>query len=273
MDPSVFFIPLLFVAAFLYASVGHGGASAYLALLALFGYSSAIIRPSALLLNVFVSLISFSLYFRAGHFRWKLFLPFVITSVPAAFLGAFVSLDETLYKKILGLVLVLPVLRLLGVFGRENETRRALRWIPALAMGAVIGFISGVIGIGGGILLSPLILLLHWGGLKETAAVSALFIFVNSVAALAGMASQGAVIHEGVNTWLLVAVAGGFAGAYYGSAKFSLRRLKNILASVLLLASLKLITAEDQNTNADKTPGSLVVNSDMVKTNRTTHEN
>src|ERR1039458_216855 len=126
------FLLLLFAVAFFYASVGHGGASGYLALMALFGMAPAMMKSSALIMNLCVSLISFIHYYRGGHFNWKLFLPFAITSVPASFLGALVTVDPVLYKKILGGLLLFPILRLLGVFGKESDEQKSLNLIVAL---------------------------------------------------------------------------------------------------------------------------------------------
>ena len=155
------FILLLFIVAFLYASVGHGGASGYLALMALFSFSPSIMKSSSLILNIFVSFISFYQYYRGGHFKWKLLLPFVITSIPASFIGAYITLDALAYKKILGIILIFPILRLLGIIGKEKDTIKELNWLWALIIGAIIGLLSGMIGIGGGIILSPVILLMH----------------------------------------------------------------------------------------------------------------
>ncbi|HEY4800980.1 MAG TPA: sulfite exporter TauE/SafE family protein, partial [Bacteroidia bacterium] len=169
------FLVLLFVVAFLYSSVGHGGASGYLALMALFSIAPVTMKTSALIMNIFVSLISFVHYYRGGHFKIKLFLPFAVASVPASFAGALVAVDGNLYRKILGAVLLFPILRLFGIFGKESEEVKNVNLVVAMVLGASIGFLSGMIGIGGGIILSPVILLLHWAKMKETAAVSALF--------------------------------------------------------------------------------------------------
>lgn len=236
------FIPLLFIVAFLYASVGHGGASGYLALMALFSFNPSIMKSSSLVLNIFVSFISFYQYYRGGHFKWKLLLPFIITSIPASFIGAYITLDALAYKKILAILLIFPILRLMGIIGKESDTIKEHNMVLALIIGAVIGLLSGMIGIGGGILLSPIILLLHWGNMKQTAAVSALFIFVNSIAGLAGLISKGTTIDSHIYGWVLVAVTGGLAGAYIGRKQLSNKALKAILAFVLLIASIKLLT-------------------------------
>lgn len=237
-----FFIILLFVTAFLFAAVGHGGGSGYLALMAIFGLAPSLMKSSALLINVFVSFIAFYQYYRGGYFKWNLFLPFAITSVPASFIGAFVSVDALLYKRILGLLLIFPILRLLGLFGKDSDEIKKLRLSFALIIGATIGLISGMIGIGGGIILSPIILMLHWGNMKQTAAVSALFIFVNSISGLIGLLLKGESVDPVVYEWLIVALIGGFIGAYYGRKKFSNTILKRILAVVLIIASVKLLT-------------------------------
>lgn len=244
METSWIFIFLLFVVAFLYSSVGHGGASGYLALMALFGIAPSVMKSSALIMNILVSLIAFYEYYKGGHFRWKLFLPFAIASVPASFIGAYVTLDALLYKKILGVILIFPILRLFGVFGKGNESEKEINPVLAFVIGALIGLLSGMIGIGGGIILSPVILLLHWGNMKQTAAVSALFIFVNSIAGLTALFSKGIVIEHPVYLWIAVTLMGGFLGAYFGSRKLNNPVLKKILSMVLIIASIKLLTVE-----------------------------
>jgi len=234
------FLLLLPVVAFMYAGVGHGGASGYLALMAMFVFPPEIMKPTALLLNIFVAGISFWAFSKRGHFQFKLFYPFALASIPAAFLGGFLEIDATLYKKILAVLLIFSILKMLGFLGTENVKIKTLKLWQGLAVGAAIGFFSGMIGIGGGIILSPIILLMGWGKMKETAAVSALFIFVNSVAGIGGYLANGASINP--NTFWLVGVAlvGGIAGAYYGSGKLNNKQLRYMLASVLLIASVKL---------------------------------
>ena len=191
MEYNLWFYLLLILTAFLYAAVGHGGASGYLALMALFEFTPDVMKPTALLLNIFVAGVSFYSYFRSGYFKWKLFYPFALASIPAAFLGGMISIDAGLYKKILGGLLVFAILRMIGVFGKPTETVREIKLLPALCIGAIIGLFSGMIGIGGGIILSPIILLIGWGKIKETAAVSALFSWVNSVSGIMGQFSKG----------------------------------------------------------------------------------
>jgi uncharacterized membrane protein YfcA len=233
---------LLFLVALFYSSVGHGGASGYIAVLTILGVSTALVKPSALLLNIFVAGIAFYQYYRKGYFRWRLFYPFAVLSVPMAYLGSFVVLDETWYKRILGICLVLATARIIGVFNPKKEVLIRKMPVPmGIVIGAALGFVSGMIGIGGGIILSPVIVLFGWGSLKETSAVSALFIVVNSIAGILGLLKQKIIWSPQILLWLLVAIAGGFIGSYVGSYKSSNTTLKNILAAVLFVASIKLI--------------------------------
>lgn len=240
MEADPLLLTLLALVAISYAMVGHGGASGYLALMALWGYSQDVMRPSALVLNLFVSAIGFYQFARAGHFRWRLFWPFAVASVPMAWLGAQVVLDPLVYKRILALCLLIAVARMLGLFGSAVGERRDVRLPVALAVGAVLGFGSGMIGIGGGILLSPLFLLARWGDAKETAAVSAAFIFVNSASGLTGALGRGEVIDPGMWPLVLVAVLGGLLGGWIGARKLPELRLRQVLGVVLLFACFKL---------------------------------
>ncbi|MEN9701043.1 MAG: hypothetical protein RIR55_346 [Bacteroidota bacterium] len=235
------FLILLFIVALLYASVGHGGASGYLALMALYGFAPEVMKPTALILNLFVSLTSFLLFLKGGHFKWKLFLPFALASIPMSFLGGTIALDAHIYKKILGILLLFPVLRFFVYPNTADKDLKESNMIMSLVIGAVIGFLSGLIGIGGGILLSPILLLLAWSNQKQTAAVSALFIFVNSIAGLAGQLSHGIKIEPQMLSFVVVAFVGGLTGAWLGSLKFNQQVLKYTLAVVLLMASVKLI--------------------------------
>ena len=241
MDSIFLFYVLLFVVAFLYSSVGHGGASGYLALMALFSMAPEVMKPTALLLNLFVSLTSFIQFYRGQHFKWKIFLPFAIASVPMAYLGGKITLEAIVYKKILGLLLLIPVVRFLFFANiPDNELKKSN--IPlSLLIGAAIGFLSGAIGIGGGIILSPVLLLLKWTNQKQTAAISALFIFVNSIAGLVAQLGKGIKFSSDMVTYVAIAFVAGIFGAYFGSLKFKQTILKNVLGIVLLLAAYKLI--------------------------------
>jgi len=237
----ILFYFLLFLVAFLYASVGHGGASGYLALMALFSFSPDVMKPTALLLNLFVSSVSFIQFYRAKYFRWKVFLPLVLLSIPMAFIGGLVAVDVPVYKKLLGLFLLIPIARFLFFKNTDPKDMRTPNFYLSLLIGAVVGFLSGLIGIGGGIILSPILLLLKWTDQKQTAAISALFIFVNSVAGLAGQLTKGIHFSGDMLIYVLIAFAGGLCGAWMGSIKFPQTILKNLLAVVLMLAAWKLL--------------------------------
>jgi uncharacterized membrane protein YfcA len=235
---------LLLAVAFLYASVGHGGASGYIAVMTLLGFAPDVVRPTALLLNLFVSGVAFAQFARAGHFRWPLLRPFVLASVPAAAIGARIHLDGPVYARVLAVCLVVAVARLLGVFGGARPVRRAPHPATALAIGAVLGLVSGMIGIGGGILLSPLLLLCGWADPKESAAVSAAFILVNSAAGLLSLAAvQGPAFLAPAHTlWIVAALVGGAIGAHVGARRMGAPRLRQVMGLVLLLAAVKLWT-------------------------------
>lgn len=237
------FLGILPIVAFLYSSVGHGGASGYLALMALFSFAPETMKPTALLLNLFVAGISFYYYFKGGFFNKKLFLSFAITSIPLAFLGGTIEIDASIYKKILAVLLVFAILKMLNVFGKESENIKEVKLWQGLLIGGIIGFFSGLIGIGGGIILTPLILLLHWGNMKEAAAVSALFIWVNSAAGLFGQFSSGMRIESEMFVLVAIALIGGMLGGYLGSKKINNQKLRYILAFVLIIACVKLVFA------------------------------
>src|SRR5688572_20834223 len=194
----------MLVAAFGYASVGHGGASAYLAAMALVGIAPAEMRPVALVLNVVVSSLAAWKFWRAGHFRWRLFWPFAAASIPFAYLGGAITLPSGAYKVVVGVVLLYAAWQLWRS-GRAGEEMRAVSEPPvplALAIGAVLGLLSGLTGVGGGIILSPLLLMLGWAGTKQTSATSAPFILVNSVAGLAAGLIAGSASLPAM-TWIL----------------------------------------------------------------------
>jgi hypothetical protein len=241
MELQIVFILLLFVVAFLYASVGHGGASGYLALMALFGMAPNFMKPTALLLNLFVSLSAFILFYRGGHFKWKLFLPFALASIPMSFVGGVISLDADIYKKLLGVLLLIPVIRMLFFPNTDESELKEGNIGLSIVIGATIGFLSGLIGIGGGIILSPILLMMRWTNQKQTAAISALFIFVNSLSGLAGQLSTGLVLQSSMVSYVAVAFCGGTIGGWLGAGKFNQQILKYLLAIVLFVAALKLL--------------------------------
>lgn len=235
----IFLLILPFVS-FFYASVGHGGASGYLALMALFSVTPELMKPTALLLNLFVAALAFYYYYNEGYFNKKLFLYFAIASIPMSIIGGYIEVDATIYKKILAVLLLFAILKMLNIFGKESIIIRELKLWQGIVIGGIIGFFSGLIGIGGGIILSPIILLFHWGKMKEAAAVSALFIWVNSAGGLLGQLSSGVSLN--IESFGLVAIAliGGFFGAYYGSKKMNNQSLRYLLAMVLVIACIKL---------------------------------
>jgi uncharacterized protein len=233
-------VAAIFVIAILYSSVGHGGASGYLAVMALVAVAPEVTRPTALVLNVFVASISAYQFYRSGHFSWKTFWPFAVTSIPFAFLGGMITLPTNVYKIILGAVLSLAAVRLAWNLKQNNDSNPPRLWI-ALIIGAVIGLMSGLVGVGGGIFLTPVLLLMNWAETKTAAGVSALFILVNSVSGLAGNYVQVAKLPTEVWLWVAAAVVGGIVGSTLGAKRFDSLTLRRVLALVLIFAGVKLI--------------------------------
>lgn len=237
-------LTLLFLAigliAFLYSSVGHAGASGYIAVMALWGLAPAVIRPTALALNILVAAIGAFQFWRAGHFAWKLFWPFALLSVPAAYLGGYLQLPVSILKIIIGLVLLFSAARLFFRRGDPAEVIDPSR-PAAIGIGAGIGFLSGLTGTGGGIFLTPLLLFCHWAHTKQASAVSALFILVNSIAGLTGFVNARQTVPPLALLLAAGAIAGGAAGSYLGSRHFPVRTISILLATVLVIAGTKLI--------------------------------
>jgi uncharacterized membrane protein YfcA len=234
----------MLVAAFGYAAVGHGGASAYLAAMALAGMAPQDMRPVALLLNILVASLATWKFCRAGHFSWRLFWPFAAVSVPLAYVGGAISLPGQAYKALVGLVLLYAAWQLWRS-GRGGDEMRALREPPlpaAMAIGAAMGLLAGLTGVGGGIFLSPLLLMLGWARTKQTSAVAAPFILVNSAAGLAAVFIAGNASLPGYVAFLAPAViVGGWLGAEYGSRRFTNPLVRRVLAVVLAAAGAKMI--------------------------------
>jgi hypothetical protein len=247
VEPSIVALLALgmLVAAFGYAAVGHGGASAYIAAMALAGVAPAEMRPVALLLNMLVSSLGTWKFQRAGHFRWRLFWPFAVVSIPMAYLGGAVTLPGQAYKVLVGVVLLYAAWQL-WLSGRSGTEMRAVREPPlgwAMAIGAVMGLLAGLTGVGGGIFLSPLLLMLGWAGTKQTSAVAAPFILVNSLAGLAAVfVARSSALPS--YAWALApaVVIGGWLGAEYGSRRFANPVVRRVLAVVLALAGAKMIS-------------------------------
>ena len=231
----------ILVMAILYSSVGHGGASGYIAILALFSLSPAAFKPTALVLNILVSAIATFYFSRAGHFSWRLFCPFAATSIPFSFLGGYLHLPSHVYQPLVGIVLLGSAYRL---FPRKDpEATDVLRpsITAALVVGAALGFLSGLTGVGGGIFLSPLLLFLGWARVKEVSAVAALFILVNSIAGLLGHIGSLQTIPRYVPILAVAALAGGITGSYFGSSRIPASRIVRALSVVLIIAGFKLL--------------------------------
>jgi uncharacterized membrane protein YfcA len=234
----------MLLAAFGYAAVGHGGASAYIAAMALAGIAPAEMRPIALVLNVLVSSVGTWKFYRAGFFRWRLFWPFAVVSIPMAYLGGALTLPGGAYKILVGVVLLYAAWQL-WLSGKRGEEMREVREPPlgwAMLIGAAMGLLAGLTGVGGGIFLSPLLLMLGWAGTKQTSAVAAPFILVNSLAGLAALFSKTAALPSYV--WILApaVLIGGWLGAEYGSRRFANPVVRRVLAVVLALAGAKMIS-------------------------------
>ena len=233
---------LIFLAAVLYSSVGHAGASGYLAVMALVGTAPESMKPTALVLNVLVATIGTVQFVRAGHFSWSFFWPFVVGSAPLAFYGGYLEVEGSVYKQIVGVVLVLSAVRMLvDLRPRKEVALREAHPVVRTASGGAIGFLAGMTGTGGGIFLSPLTLLLRWADVKTTAATSVAFILVNSIAGLAGHWAQVEGLPREIPYLLVAAGLGGLIGSTLGSRKLGSGVIKFVLAAVLTVAGLKLV--------------------------------
>lgn len=236
----------LFAVAVLYSAVGHAGASGYLAVLAFAGLPPEAMKPTALVLNLVVATVGTIQFARAGHFAWRTFWPFALGSIPAAYLGGMLKLPVTSYRAVVGVVLLLSAIRLLWTARSPNDARADLGSPPlwgALPIGAGLGFLSGLTGVGGGIFLSPALLLLGWAGAKRTAAVSVAFILVNSAAGLLGHLASVERIPAEVTLWAPIVLVGGLLGSSLGSRVLPGPTIRRGLAVVLVLAGVKLLVA------------------------------
>jgi len=267
MDVAAFvLLALIFVIAVLYSSVGLAGGSGYLAAMALVGMAPEAMKPAALCLNIVVALITTIRFARAGCFSWRLFWPFVLGSVPFSFIGGALALPSPVYKGFVGVLLLFAAAMLIRkseegggpsespVPGRagfllpdraepqlHDRTTAQVAVPTGLAIGGVIGLLSGTIGIGGGIFLSPIVLLRGWAGARESSGLAAPFILVNSIAALAGHYLAIGFVPAPAPLWAAAAAVGGVIGAGLGSRKLSPVTIRRILALVLLVAAMKLI--------------------------------
>lgn len=243
--PDPFLLAALFlVAALLYASVGHAGASAYLAAMALLGVTPEIARPTALALNILVASFVTFRFWRADLFNIRAVAPFVVASVPLAFIGGAIDVPTNIYKPLLGIALVVA-----GVgFARsargaadDDGAMRPPPLVPAVVVGGAIGLFSGLTGTGGGIFLSPLLLLVGWATTRQASGVASGFILVNSIAGLAGNVSAVGAVPSALPLWLGAVLIGAVLGAEFGSRRASPPQLRIALSAVLVIAGLKLI--------------------------------
>ena len=233
-------VTVLAVAA-LYSSVGHGGASGYIAALALFSVAPEAFKPTALLLNILVASIATYSFFRAGHFCWRLFWPFAVTSIPCSFIGGYLTVPPHLYRPLVGVILLACAWRLIFHKGYDTPAVRPLRAPLALAIGAGLGLLSGLTGVGGGIFLSPLLLLFKCGRAREVSAVAALFILVNSCAGLLGHVSSLQAIPPFAPMLAVAALLGGVIGSFLGSRRLPVAGVIKALCLVLTIAGIKML--------------------------------
>lgn len=233
---------LVVVAATLYSAVGQGGGSGYLAAMALYGLDPAAMKPAALSLNVFVSALVLVRLWRAGHFDGRLFWPFALPSIPMAALGGAWTLSAPLYRYLVAAALTVAAVQMLRGQGGDGQRGRPPLTV-ALALGAGLGLVSGLTGVGGGVFLAPLVLIFGWARMRSAAALSAGFILVNSLAALAGYATSGQPWPEGLVLLVPAAVLGAVAGSELAVRGLSPRRLQQVLGLVLLLAAARLIVS------------------------------
>lgn len=245
---ATFLAAMFFVVAALYSSVGHGGASGYLAAMALAGTATVLLRPISLSLNILVAGLATIAFARAGFFSWRLFLPFALAAVPAAALGGAIALPPQALRVAIGVLLLISALRLVRPVDRtERRGCVAPRRSTPLVVGAAIGLVAGLTGTGGGILLSPLLLHLRWADVKRTAATSAAFVLVNSLAGLVGLATTTDSLPEDLRRWWWLwagaAVAGGALGSHLGATRMAPPHLRRILAIVLVIAGCKMALA------------------------------
>jgi len=239
---STLIIPLIFFAALLYASVGHGGASGYLAVMALLSVAPESMRPAALALNVLVSSIALYKFYRVKAFSLQLLLPIIVGSIPFAFVGGLISLPATIYKPIIGVVLLVAAWQ---IFVQSKHVPTTIKQSPSkfalFGMGSGLGLLSGLTGVGGGIFLSPILILMNWAETKMISGIASAFILVNSLSGLAGVLTQNYVLPNGLIYWALAAVSGGLIGAEYGSRRLANPTIRQLLALVLVIAGMKMV--------------------------------
>ena len=233
---------LILIVGLLYSAVGHAGASGYLAVMALLSVAPDVMKPTALVLNILVAAIGTVQWVRAGHFKWSLFWPFAATSIPAAYLGGTIQLSPQYYRGAVGVILILSAVRLFLASSRPTGPQPHPPSTPvALTSGGVLGFVAGLTGTGGGIFLSPLMLLCNWADAKQTSATAVVFILVNSISGIAGYWSKERSLPHTVPIWAVAAVIGGLIGSYLGSRRLANPTIRRLLAVVLVIAGVKLL--------------------------------
>jgi hypothetical protein len=233
---------LIFAAAILYSSVGHAGASGYLAAMAFVGLSADVMKPAALVLNIVVATIATARFYKAGYFSWPTLWPFVIASIPMSFVGGATHLPSQIYKPVVGAVLLVAAFQLAASTLRKTIVPLRRAPIPvAVASGAGIGLLSGLTGTGGGIFLSPLLLFMGWAETRKTAGVSAAFVLANSIAGLAGNLTSVRYLPTDIAYWALAAGLGGIVGSELGSRRLAPATLRYLLAIVLVVAGCKMV--------------------------------
>ncbi len=242
MDAIYFiFMACLAAVAFCYAAVGHGGASGYIAVYTLFGMVAPSMKWFVLLMNLLVAAVAFYQYYKQGYFSMKYFWPWGLGASPMAYLGAGFEIDARVYRYFLAFFLLFSVAYLLGIFDRYlKHYRVTYREWKALLIAMLLGLVSGITGVGGGIFLSPILLLFSWQDVKQTAAISALFIVVNSLAGLIAMQQSALLVSYDIFVKLFVVIMFGFAGSWWGAKIENQFVLKRMLAFVLLIAAVKL---------------------------------
>jgi uncharacterized membrane protein YfcA len=243
MSIDILLAVIFFLIATLYGAVGLGGGSGYLAVMSLFGVPPEIMRPTALTLNILVASIGTWKYVKAGHFSARLFWPIAAASIPFAFLGGLLSLPGEVYRPIVGVVLLYAAFRLWQSAASPQTSPKVNAFMPiwiTLIAGAVIGLVSGLVGMGGGIFLGPLLLLTGWADTRQAMGITAAFVLVNSLAGLAGRLSSVPEIPPNIFPWLLVVGIGGWLGAEYGSKRLNAMMLRRLLALVLLAGAIRM---------------------------------
>ncbi len=241
MSDLVILAALFFAAALLYASVGHAGASAYLAAMALVGLAPEVMRPTALTLNLFVATVVVVRFSGAGHLPWRQLVPLVAGSIPAAFVGGMIDLPGDIYRPLVALVLLAGAWRLATARPTDGDGGSGVPLAAGIAAGAAIGLLAGLTGTGGGSFLTPLLVLAAWTGTRDAAGLSGAFILANSVSGLAGLLTGGFTLPAELPLWIGAVLAGGLIGSWLGAARFSILGLRRALAVVLVLAAAKLV--------------------------------